>query len=209
MVITFYGEGCFKIQSGELTILTDSFDSKIGLTAPRFKPDIVLKTLTPIPIAQPLAPDIQYLVHGPGEYNFQNINIAGFALMKESTENFLKTIYLIEVEGVKLCFFGHLSEMPEPAILEHLEEIDILFVPAGGKPFLDQKSVVKLIRQINPKIVIPAFFKIPGLKRPAADLKVFFEEFNHKFEIEPQEKLSIKKKDLSGIKSSQLIVLKV
>lgn len=212
MVITFYGEGCFKIQSGDLVILTDPISNQSGLTPPRFKSDIILKTLTPFPITNQLMnQQTNHLICGPGEYNIQDINIFGFALPKESTEKFLKTIYLAEVEGIRLCFLGHISEMPEPTTLEHLEEIDILFVPAGGSPFISQNLAIKIIKQLEPKIVIPSFYKIPGLKRPAKDLKSFLEEFNGPKgkQMEPEEKLVIKKKDLLDFKKTEIVILKV
>jgi L-ascorbate metabolism protein UlaG (beta-lactamase superfamily) len=211
MVITFYGEGCFKIQSGDFIILTDPFDAKTGLTPPRFKADIIFKTLTPVPIVNSQRSTVNgQFIYGPGEYNIQDIAITGFSLSKESSEKFLKTIYLLEIEEANLCFLGHLSEIPEPAILEHLEEINILFIPAGGPPFLNQKSAVKIIKQLQPKIVIPCFFKIPSLKRPADKLEKFLEEFNgpRAKEIMRQEKLVIKKKDLANIKKTEVAVLK-
>ena len=211
MVITFYGEGCFKLQSGDFVILTDPIDSKTGLTPPRFKTDVILKTLSPLPLANQLInqPTSQ-LIYGPGEYNIKDINITGFLLAKESSEKFFKTIYLLEMEGIKLCLLGHLSEIPEPTILEHLEGIDILFVPAGGPPFLSQKLSVKAIKQLEPKIIIPCFFKIPSLKRPADKIEVFLEEFNgpKTKQIEAQEKLVVKKKDVSDIKKTEIVVLK-
>jgi len=212
MVITFYGEGCFKIQSSELVILTDPFDSKTGLIPPRFKADIILKTLTPVTGVNGQWSVVSgQSIYGPGEYNIKDITITGFSLSKESSEKFLKTIYLLELEDVKLCFLGHISEMPEPAILEHLEEIDVLFIPAGGPPFLNQKSAVKIIKQLQPKIVIPCFFKISSLKRPADKLEKFLEEFNgpKTREIAGQEKLVIKKKDLANIKKTEIAILKV
>lgn len=210
MIISFYGEGCFKIQSGETNILIDPINPESGLSSPRFKFDILLKTinLTDNQKAQkeaegrPIIPIIN-----AGEYNIKGIDIAGLNLTKESSEKFLKTIYLVAAEAVKLCFLGHLSEMPEPDIAESLEEIDILFVPAGGQPFISQNLAAKLIKQIGPKIVIPSFFKIPGLKRPTGDLKLFLEEIGLP-KTEPQEKLTIKKKDLEEIKKTQIIVLK-
>lgn len=211
MVINFYGEGCFKLQSGELVILTDPFDSKIGLTPPRLKPNIILKTLTLLDVmSSGASTSADYQITGPGEYNLKNINITGFLLTKESTGKFLKTLFLIEMENLKLCFLGHLSETPEPAILEYLEEIDILFVPAGGPPFIEQKSAVKLVKQLQPKIIIPCFFKIPSLKRTATDLKLFLEEFNGpKSKLtEGQEKLMVKKKDLTNINKTEIIILK-
>jgi len=215
MIISFYGEGCFKIQSGEKNILTDPPMASSGLTAPRFKTDIILKTLTPFPISdQPISQSDSQLIYGPGEYNVNNIKISGIKLAKESSKDFFKTIYLVEMESVKLCFLGHISQTPEPDTLEQLEEIDILFIPAGGKPFMEQKTAAQLIKQINPKIVIPSFFKIPGLKRPADDLKIFMEETNgqKKESIKSleklQEKLTIKKKDLEEINKTEIAALK-
>lgn len=213
MVITFYGEGCFKLQSGDFVVLTDPFDSQTGLTSPRFKTDIILKTLKSVSSkTSPQSPILnsQFLIESPGEYNIKNTSITGFFLPKESSDKFIKTIYLLEMEDIHLCFLGHLSEMPESTIFEHLEEIDILFIPAGGAPFIDQKSSAKIIKQIQPKIVIPCFFKIPSLKRPSDKIEIFLEEFNGQKEkqIGAQEKLVIKKKDLANIKKTEIVVLK-
>jgi len=210
MTITFYGEGCFKLQSGETTILTDPIDSKSGLTAPRFKYDILLKTLMSFPpvIVETKENYEGHYIVGAGEYNIKNIDIIGFPVVKESTDKFLKTVYLIKIEGIKICLLGHIADMPELEISSHLEEVDILIVPGSGNPFIDQKSLLKLIRQIEPKIVIPCFHKVSGLKRQAGDLKVLIEEFNHK-QVEPQEKLTIKKKDLDEMKKTELTILKI
>lgn len=206
MIISYYGEGCFKIQNGEIVILTDPISPQSGLTTPRFKTDIILKTLTPFPIdLQPIT-DGQRLIYGPGEYNIKEINILGLANKKESAEDFLKTVYLIKADSLKICVLGHLAEAPEPDIAKYLEEIDILFIPAGGNPFINQEAAVKLIKNIEPKIVIPSFYKIPGLKRKSDDLKIFLEEINHG-KHEPQEKLTVKKKDLDAIKKTELKIL--
>ncbi|KKQ21790.1 hypothetical protein A2999_01365 [Candidatus Wolfebacteria bacterium RIFCSPLOWO2_01_FULL_38_11] len=207
MIISYYGEGCFKIQSGELNILTDPPNPSSGLPAPRFKADLIVKTLAQIPSAnEPSNQQDNQLIYGPGEYNVKEIDLIGLGLAKESTNKFIKTIYILKAESLRICLLGHISELPEPLVAERLEEIDILFVPAGGKPFLDQKLAAKLIKQIEPKIIIPSFFKIPGLKRPAADIKEFLEEVNHG-KSEPVEKLTIKKKDLVEIKKNKVVQL--
>ncbi len=209
MIISFYGEGCFKIQSGETVILTDPFSPESGLALPRFKADIILKTLTSIPLTnQQTNQPTNQLIFGPGEYNIKNIDIFGLDLIGESTDKFFKTIYSVEAENIKICFLGHISKLPAPEIAKELEETDILFIPAGGEPFIEQKSAVKMIKQIKPKIVIPSFYKMPGLKRPAADLKIFLNEINLE-KTEQKEKLTIKKKDLAEIKKTEVAVLKI
>lgn len=206
MVISFYGEHSFKIQSGEFTILTDPVDVSSGLTPPRFKYDILLKTLVAFP-PQEVTSDQGVSIYGPGEYNVDDATVLGYLSENEVSDNMLKTVYLVTLEDIKLCFLGHLADIPSPSVMEHLEDIDILFIPGGGTPYIDQKKVAKLIKQIQPKIVIPTAFKIPGLKRTSEDLKTFLEELDQK-SAESQEKLTIKKKDLSVIKPTQVVVLK-
>lgn len=204
MIINWYGEGCFKVQTGGLTLLTDP---EVGpnLISPRGKFDVVLKTLTAWPA--PKDEEERKILFGAGEYEIQGLEISGFALLKESTDKFFKTIYLVKAEGLTLCFLGHLSDYPEPEVLEKLKDIDLLFIPAGGKPFLEQELAAKLIKQLDAKIIIASFFKIPGLKRSSDDAKEFAKEIGQK--IEPEEKLVIKKKEVVEQKSLKLIVLKL
>ncbi len=204
MVINWYGEGCFKIQTGGLTLLTDP-EVGPGLTSPRGKTEAVLKTLTGWPIPSTQKEGVVLL--GPGEYEVQDVEISGIPVPKESTPKFFKTIYLVQAEGLNLCFLGYLAEYPEPGILEQLKTIDIMFIPAGGKPFIKQELAAKLIKQLDPKIVVASFFKIPGLKRPSDDAKDFAKEIGH--QVNPEEKLVVKKKDVTEQKGLRFVVLKV
>jgi L-ascorbate metabolism protein UlaG (beta-lactamase superfamily) len=108
-----------------------------------------------------------------------------------------------------MCFLGHISGALPTDTSGHFEEVDILFIPAGGKPFLEQKAAAKLIKQIKPKIVIPSFYKVPGLKRQTVDLKTFLEECGLAGRAETQEKLTVKKKDFGEIKKAKLVALKI
>ena len=205
MVINWYGEGCFKIQMGDFTLVTDSFDSKLGLNSARGKFDVSLKTISSWPIKEEEG-DNAVLI-GAGEYEIKGFEIKGISLRKQSSDNFFKTIYLVKIEDITLCFLGHISDYPDEDVLEELKSIDILFVPAGGAPFIKQELAAKLVKQINPEIVIPTFFKVPGLKRKTVDIKDFADDLGIK--PEQQDKLTIKKKDLIGSKSTRLVQLKV
>lgn len=203
MIINWYGEGCFKVQTSGLTLLTDP-DVGPGLTSPRGRADITLKTLTLWPT--PTAKKEGVVLIGPGEYEIKNIEISGLALLKESTNKFFKTIYMAKVEDLNLCFLGHLADYPEPNILEKLKSVDVLFIPAGGKPFIKQELAAKLIKQLDPKLVVASFYKIPKLKRKTDDVKIFAKELGQSFESE--EKLVVKKKEVAEQKGLKLVVLK-
>lgn len=206
MVINWYGEGCFKIQIGDFTLVTDTFDSKIGLNPARGKFDVLLKTISAWPMPMPKKDEDPVLI-GPGEYEIKGFSIKGIPLLKESSDKLLKTIYMVDTEDAKLCFLGHVADYPDEDALSELEAVDVLFIPAGGKPFIKQDLAAKLVKQINPKIVVPMFLKTPGLKRQSEDIKEFADELGIKAEIE--EKLTIKKKDLAEMKSTKLVQLKI
>lgn len=204
MVINWYGEGCFKVQTGGLTLLSDPFENSIGLTPPRGKTDLTIKTLTPYPLPEK---EDEEIILGEGRYEIKGIEVEGFELAKESTNKFFKTAYVVKAEDLNLCFLGHMSEYPEPDILENLKNIDILFVPAGDKPFLSVETAAKLIKQIEPKIAMASFFKTPGLKRSCDDFRELAKELGQK--TEPEEKLTIRKKEISEIKGIKLVALKI
>lgn len=209
MTINWYGEGCFKLTEGDVTIMVDPFESSTGLSAPRFKADIVIKTLTPALKHGKPHPEMKdgemFNVAGPGEYEVKGVSISGWPLIKDSSADFLKTVYRVKTDDLTLGFLGHLSEFNEPEIFEELGDIDVLVMPGGGKPFISQEAAAKLIRQVSPRIVIPSFFSVPGLKRKAETVADFLKEIGQK--AEPEEKISIKKKDLG--EKMRVVVLKI
>lgn len=207
MVITWHGEGCFKFQNGDTSLLTDLPESVSGISAPRFKTDVLLKTITPWPNNQS-EHNSDNVIIGAGEYDIKGIKIKGSELTDESASKFFKTVYSIIWDGITIGVLGHISGELPPSIMEDFEELDILIGPAGGEPFMSQEKMVKLVKNLNPKIFIPSFYKIQGLQRKSKDAKDFIGEFNGEAK-KGQDKLVFKKKDLDEIKKTQVICLTV
>ncbi len=205
MIINWYGEGCFKIQTGGITLLSDPFEAATGLTPARGKNEIVLKTLTSWPTKNEELEG--QIIRGAGEYESQKVLVSGFSLPAESADSFFKTAYKVTAEEITLGFLGHLSEGLSPEAVEKLKDSDILFIPAGGKPFIGAEAAAKLVKQLNPKIIVASFFKTPGLKRTSSDWKNFSDELDLKPEI--LEKLTVRKKEIAEQKGKKLIVLKL
>mgnify|MGYP001617418548 CR=1 FL=1 len=193
MVINWYGEGSFKIQSSNIVIVTDPFESSVGLTAPRFKSDLVLQTkINPAYISEKSSETRN--VSGPGEYEVQGVQIAGFAAAHKIIGD--GAVYRLKMEEMSLGVLGPLSSGDlNEAALEALSNLEILFVPAGGSPMIAPEDAAKLVKKLEPRIVIPCFFKIPGLKRPAEDMEKFAKALG--LHAEPEEKLTIKAKDIT------------
>lgn len=207
MIITWHGEGCFRFQNGETSLLTDPPEHSTGITPPRFKTNILLKTLFPwpAPFAQEANADV--VVSGAGEYDIREVVIRGFELVDESSEKYFKTIYTLLWEDISVGILGHVSQNIPPNLLEHFEELDVLIVPAGGDPFLSLEKLGQLFKTLSPKIIIPSFTKLSGLKRTALDSKKIVEYFGGDHEL-GAEKLVFKKKDVLEIKKTKIVCLK-
>lgn len=182
MVINYFGDGCFRLQSGEVSLLTNPVNN-------RLKADVVLRTIIPAD-AEPPAEEIVF----PGEYESKEIEIRGFSVPSESTEKFLKTIYLITWEEMRFVFLGHLSGFPSDDVIEEIGEPTVLFLPVG-EHFLPATEAVKLMKQLEPAVVIPSFYKTP-----TEFLKVVGQK------AETEEKFVFKKKELAETKG-RIIVL--
>ncbi|HEY5382985.1 MAG TPA: MBL fold metallo-hydrolase, partial [Candidatus Paceibacterota bacterium] len=116
----------------------------------------------------------------------------------------INTIYSVALEGMNLCFLGALgtSTLP-PAAKQELDDIDLLFLPIGGEGVLDYEKAYALAVQLEPKAIIPMLYS-------AESLKNFLKEAGEGKGVltQPQEKLTIKKKDLEG-KEGEILVLSV
>lgn len=210
MVITWYGHSCFKIQSGQLTLIIDPFDPSIGLRPPRGKADVVFVThqhydhnyLEGIN-------DDAFIIEGPGEYEIKGVTCRGIASYhdaKDGKDRGLNTIYMIEVEGIILCHLGDLGQKLSNGQLEAVDGADVLFVPVGGKYTIDAEEAAEVIHQIEPKIIIPMHYKIPGLKINLDSADMFLKEMGIS-KKEAVSKITLKKKELP--ENSEVILMKL
>lgn len=198
MVINWYGEGCFKVVSGPLTLMSDPFESGTGLTPPRFKTDLILKTGGFGAYASEKEAESR-LVSGPGEYEVKGIEVSGYPAVGAAGPAGTGAVYVARMEEMRLVFLGGLAAALTPDVEEELMGAHILFVPAGGAPYLEAKDVATLIKKLEPKIAVASLFKIPGLKRQAGDLKEFEKAVGQK--IEAVDKLTVKAKEIGeGLK---------
>jgi len=210
MTITWYGQTCFRIntlksRNGSVNILIDPFEKEIGLRSPKTEADILLVTHDN---KRTLSGNF-FLINGPGEYDVKGVYIQGIlgkSLKKEEVSE-KTTIYTIEAEKIKICHLGKLGQKElTPNQIERIGKVDILMIPIGGKETLEASGAVKVMSQIEPKIIIPMYYRIPKLKVKLEGLDKFLKSLRIK-SLEPLSKLSIKEKDLSE-EEAKVIILK-
>jgi hypothetical protein len=96
--------------------------------------------------------------------------------------------------------------LPLEKQIDAIGEVDILMIPIGGKYTIDAKEAEKVIGQINPKIIIPMHYKIPGLNiEELAEGTEFAKELGLEIEKEVR-KFSVKTGDLRDIQNKVIFM---
>jgi len=215
MNIIWHGQSCFQLISqrakdDQVRVVIDPFDKTLGLKVPKLEADILLvshqhedhnniKAVSGSP----------FVIDGPGEYEIKKVfiqGIPGFHDDSSGKERGEIVIFTIETEDISIC---HLSDLGQkeltPDQLKKIGQVDILMIPTGGTYTISSKETGKIISQIEPKIIIPMHYHLPKLKFKLEKLDKFLEVIGDKT-VEPQNKISLKKKDFLG-ETAKVIVL--
>lgn len=190
--------------------MIDPFDEAIGLKVPSAAADILLITHDHHDHNNKKAvKGSPFLIDGPGEYEVKDVFIQGIPAFHDDShgkERGQNTIYTLETEELRLCHLGDLGQKElTPEQLEKIGDIDILMIPVGGVYTIDAKEAVKIISQLEPRIVIPMHYAVPKLKIRLDGLDAFLKVMGRKT-AEPLPKLLIKKKDLLA-EETKIVVL--
>lgn len=215
MQIFWKGQACFHIltsrgKNGELSIVVDPYEESIGLKLPDLRADILLVTHNHFDHNN--VKGVQgnpFFISNPGEYDVHGIYIQGILSYHDDTqgkERGLNTVYLLEVEGMKLCHLGDLGQKELTAEqLNQIGDVDILFVPVGGVYTIDGKEASHIVSQLEPKIVIPMHYALPKLKVKLGGVEEFLKPMGAK-SAKPEPKLLVKERDLVN-EETRVVVL--
>lgn len=213
MVISWYGQSCFKLVSGSQSLIIDPFEKSIGLTPPTGEAQLVLSThnhsdhnnITSIKGSP-------FVIDGPGEYEYQGVRVHGIRSYhddKKGVDRGANTIFVIRMEGLRVVHVGDLgqTELTDKQV-ESIGSVDVLMVPVGGQFTINGSEAPAIVNQIEPRVVIPMHYDLPGLKVKLDGVDVFLKEMGVK-DIEPQDKLTIKKAPIAEEGKTEVVVLKV
>jgi len=187
-----------KIADKEATVLTDPFQNEASLRLPRtVESDILL--LSHQDTSRFNLEGVQgspFTISNPGEYEVKNVFVQGIQdATCEPEEKQRSVIYRIVAEDIAMAFLGQHRRKLTDMEVEELGDIQILFLPVGGGEVMDSKLASEIISIIEPRIVVPLHYDLPGIKTKLSSVNDFCKSLGV-CQRQDANKLKITRKDL-------------
>ena len=159
MEITWLGHASVCINSRDILLVTDPYDSSEGIFMPPTKADIVLSSISDSKHSNTSAiTGSPRLIEGPGEYEISHFYVTGTgtaATQEQQVDSPINTVYTIRVEGLVISHLGALNHKVPAAQMDALRQTQILIAPISGDGALGKSDLQEIISAIQPRILIP------------------------------------------------------
>lgn len=205
MDIQFHGANCITLTAKQGRLVIDDNLADLGAKSVAKAGDIALFTGAHGDPAQPA----KIVIDQPGEYEVSGVSIYGIAARAHMDEEgrHTATMYKVLIDDLRMLVIGHVYPELSDDQLEAIGMVDVMFVPVGGNGYtLDGVGALKLIKKVEPKLVIPTHYDAKGLNYPVTQQPL--EQALKALAMEPKEqvsKLKLKSGDLGDV--TQLVVL--
>lgn len=191
MHISWLGNTAIKIQTKpfdkDITIVIDPYKQKNGNFPRSLTPDIALFTRgEKESITLSGEP---FIFSTAGE-----VDTKGILITAVEGHNAGENMIRIDAEDMSLAHVGMINKQLTSKQVEILSNIDILCLPVGHKDSFDAEGAVKLVNEIEPRVVVPYAFNSDN-DPDAKAIDSFLKEIGSKNGT-PEKKVIIKKKDL-------------
>jgi L-ascorbate metabolism protein UlaG (beta-lactamase superfamily) len=205
--LTWLGHSCFRIKGRDVTVLTDPYASSLGLTLGRQAAEIVtISHDSPHHSAVAAVGGSPRVLRGPGEYEIGGVMISGVATPGEKLpdgKHGRNTAFAIVIDDLTVCHLGDLGKTLSAEQIETLKDPDVLLVPIGGSCTLAPAEVTEVVSQLEPKLVVPMHYALPGVNLQLEPLERFCREMAIE-EVHTQPKLTLTR---SGVPDDTTVVV--
>ena len=170
MEITFVGLSCVRLRGRDVQVVIDPIPPGTAPGLPKLTPDIVVRTegVTDFAALRPREGRPQE-VSGPGEYELRGVRV--FGLPAGET-----TIMRVEVDDVRVAAVGRLRRKLTEDEIEALGHVDVLLAPVGDVDACNATEAAKLVADLEPAIVVPVRYAVPGLPGDSEPVDRFAKE---------------------------------
>jgi L-ascorbate metabolism protein UlaG (beta-lactamase superfamily) len=205
MDIQFYGGNCIVLSTKHARVVIDDTLTDLGTKSVARAEDIALFTGPHgIPAVTP-----KIMIDQPGEYEVSGVSIYAIPARAHMDEDKQRnaTMYKLMIDDVRVLVTGHVYPELSDVQLETIGMVDVMLVPVGGNGYtLDGVGALKLIKKVEPKLVIPTHYDDKSLHFPVPQQDL--EQALKGLAMEPKEtvaKLKLKVGELS--EGTQLIIV--
>jgi len=199
MDISWLGHSCFRLKGAQDTVITDPYSPDLGyaLDKPTARIVTVSHQHQGHSYIQGIGGDPRPVI-GPGEYEISGILIIGMATFHDGEEGRKRgknTAYLMGIDELSVCHLGDLGHVLTAEQVEEIGNVDVLLLPVGGVSTIDAPMAAEVVRQLEPKVVVPMHYKTEALNRELEPVDRFLKEMGVK-EVDSRPKLSLTKANL-------------
>jgi L-ascorbate metabolism protein UlaG (beta-lactamase superfamily) len=177
MEITWYGLSCFRlIEQNMAAVVTDPYNSNVGLSAPELRADVV--TISHDASGHNYLDAVEgyeYALTGPGEYEIGGVFITAISTAQEP-KDLRNILFMFDYDGIIIAHLGDMERVPSQPQIEALDQIHVLLVPVGGGKSLNAAQAAELVSMLEPNIVVPMHYDIPGLDLELDGVERFLSE---------------------------------
>jgi L-ascorbate metabolism protein UlaG (beta-lactamase superfamily) len=127
-------------------------------------------------------PNARIRIEGPGEYEVGEVSIKGVGATRHldtTADELASTLYRLEIGDTRIALVGNIASKLSEDQLEAIGVVDIVIIPVGGNGYtLDAVDATTVVRQIDPRVVIPVHYADSALQYevPQDELDVFVKE---------------------------------
>jgi L-ascorbate metabolism protein UlaG (beta-lactamase superfamily) len=205
MDLQFYGGNCVALTYKGTRVVVDDNLAVLGGKSVLKADDLALFSTQ----GDRSGVNAKLVVENPGEYEMGDVSVHGVAAQAHIDEKGTKnaTMFKVTAGDLHVLFVGNIDPDVSEAQLEAIGKVDVLFVPVGGNGLtLDPVGALKVIKEFEPKMVIPTHYADKSLKfpMPQQELDAAIKEMS--MEVSQKvPKLKLKSSDLG--ETVQVVVL--
>lgn len=178
MRVEWYGQSAFHLSGADSSVAIDPFGDMSGLAASR-------GMRFDYPPIEGTEADLLLVTHEHMDHNHVEA-IGGDAAILRSTAGRLEsplgevtaiasehdeqagtargpnTIFVFELDGMRVCHFGDFGQSElRPEQEAAIGAIDLLFIPVGGGPTIGAEQAARIVARLAPRLVVPMHYRTP------------------------------------------------
>ena len=180
--VRWHGHSCFEVATDDITVVTDPHDGKsLGIRPPHVRADVVLVShdhFDHAAIRVVEKPGSTEIVTDLRPREFGDLRLRGVETYHDVNKGESRggnIAFCFELQGVTFCHLGDLGHVLSPEQVEVMGQVDVLFVPVGGVFTIDAEAAWEVVRQLDPKIVVPMHYRVGGLSLSINDISPFLD----------------------------------